>query len=60
MIIKVSDTFKFRHHMLTQPTVTPTNKLHHRLSTLSNALQDQPNMVHNTQLDATSKLINVF
>ncbi len=53
---KVSDAVEFQTHNLTQPTVTPTDRLQHRLSMLSNMLQDQPNMVHDAQLDAISKL----
>ena len=53
---QVSDTVEFRHHHLTQPTVTPMDGIVHGVNTLTCALHEAPTITCNNQLFATKEL----
>ena len=57
---RITDTVSFRHHHLTQPDVTPADRLQHGIQQLTTALRDAPNAVHDAQLDAIEALRDAF
>ncbi|KAL7531028.1 hypothetical protein ACHAXR_003813, partial [Thalassiosira sp. AJA248-18] len=57
---RITDTVSFRHHHLTQPEVTPEDRLQHGIQQLTSALRDTPDAVHNAQLEAIEKLRDAF
>ena len=40
--INVSDTVEFLHHFITNPTLTPEDRILHGINTLSSAIKDRP------------------
>ena len=54
--VQISDTLKYRHHYLTQPTLTPEDRVLHGLKTLTCALADTPSQICEEQLRAISIL----
>ena len=54
--VKVTDTIDFHHHSITQPEVTPEDRLQHRLTSLTNALREAPNATNDLQLEVLAKL----
>ena len=52
----VSDTVEFRHHDLTQPSVTPDDRLLHGLQLLTAALEGKPTSTSAEQLEAIAML----
>ena len=52
----VSDTVEFRHHDLTQPSVTPDDRLLHGIQLLIAALEGKPTPTSVEQLDAIGML----
>ena len=58
--IIISDTIEVLHKYLTQPEVTPKDRIVHALNVLSCAVKDNANTVHHEQLLAISKLRNLF
>ena len=53
---KVSDTVEFRHHHLTQPTVTPMDRIVHSVATLTCALHEAPTIACENQLSTIQAL----
>ena len=53
---QISDTVEFRHHHLTQPTVTPMDRIFHGVNKLTCALQDAPHIACKNQLLAIDTL----
>ena len=49
---QVSETMEFRHHHLTQPTVTPMDRIVYGVNTLTCALHKAPNIACDNQLFA--------
>ena len=49
---QVSDTVEFRHHHLTLPDITPTDRIFHSATTIMHALRDAPRIACNNQLAA--------
>ena len=47
---KISDTVDFRHHHLTQPEVTPMDRIFHGVNKLTCTLQDAPHIACDNQL----------
>ena len=58
--VQVSDTVKFIHHYLTQPTLTHDDKILHWINTLSCDLQDSPTIACDAQLRAIIELRDLF
>ena len=58
--VKVSDTCDFRHHSLTEPVVTPEDRLQHGITSLTNALEDSPNASNDNNLEAITRLQAAF
>ena len=56
----ISDTLKFRHHHLTQPTLTPEDCVIHSMQTLQYVLEYAPTAVCDAQLKAIAALRNGF
>ncbi len=56
----VSDTVEFRHSYLTQPTLTPEDRMTHAMNVLSCALKDAPTIKHEAQLEAVKNLRDLF
>jgi len=52
----VSDTVEFRHSYLTQPTLTPEDRMVHAMNMLSCAIKDAPATKLEAQLDAIQQL----
>jgi hypothetical protein len=52
----VSDTIEFRHSYLTQPTLTPEDRMVHAMNKLSCAIKDAPAAKLDAQLDAIQQL----
>ena len=48
--VQISDTVEFRHHQITQPEVTPMNRIVHGVNKLTCALQDAPQIACDNQL----------
>ena len=60
---QISDTVEFRHHHLTQPTVTPIDRIFHGVNKLTCALHDAPHIVFDNQLlaiDALHQAIQIW
>ena len=55
-----SDTVAFLHDYLTQPTVSPSDRIVHALNFLSCAISDAPEAIHHEQLSVISKLRDIF
>ena len=53
---QISDTVKFRHNHLTQPTVTPMDRIFHCVNKLTFALHDAPHIACDNQLLAIEAL----
>ena len=53
---QISDTVEFIHHHLTQPEVTPMNRIVHGMNKLTCALQDAPHIACDNQLFAINVL----
>ena len=58
--VQISDTIEYRHHYLTQPTLTPDDHVLHGLQTLTYALEDEPVQMCDKQLHAISTLHKIF
>ncbi len=60
--IQISDTVEFRHHRLTQPTVTPHDKVIHSITNLTSAIANQPaaQITSTNQLQAIKNLQTVL
>ena len=56
----ISDTVKFRHDYLAQPTSTHADRLIRALHFLSSALKETPSAAIDAQLDATRQLRDLF
>ncbi|KAL7536213.1 hypothetical protein ACHAWF_005402, partial [Thalassiosira exigua] len=56
----IADTVEFRHHYLTQPTLSPEDRLLHGMNTLSCTLKDAPSVGCDAQLQALAKLRDFF
>ena len=54
--VQISDTVEFRHQHLTQPEVTPMDRIVHGVSTLTCALKDAPQIVCDNHLFAIHAL----
>ena len=52
----ISDTTKFRHHHITQPTVTPEDRVNHGMQQLVSALQGGKTSIYSKQLHAILSL----
>ncbi len=50
--VRISDTAEFFHHGVTQPDVTPADRLHHGIHALTEALKKSPVPIADLQLDA--------
>ena len=48
--VRVNDTVEFRHHRVTQPTVTPEDRIQQSVVSLTNALQGAPSPRQDQQL----------
>ena len=57
---QVSETVEFRHHHLTLPDITPTDRIVHGVTTLTCDLQDAPSIACNNQLAAIQALCQVI
>ena len=53
---QISDTVEFRHHHLTQPEVTPMDRIFHGVNKLTCALKDAPYIACDNQLFAINSL----
>ena len=53
---QISDTVEFRHNHLTQPTVTPMDRIFHGVNKLTCALHDAPHIACDNQLLAIDAL----
>ena len=47
----ISNTVEYCHQSITDPTVTPVDRILHGIYTLTNALTDAPSVVHEAQLN---------
>ena len=57
---QISDTLEYWHRYLTQPTLTPEDRVPHGLQTLTCALEDAPIQMCDGQLCAISTLHKLF
>ena len=57
---RISDTIKVLHDYLTQPEVTVEDRIVHALNFLSCALKDATASAHHEQLEAITKLRDIF
>ena len=57
---QISDTVKFRHQHITQPTLTSDDRVIHGIQHLTGALKDAPTVSCDTQLRAIEELRNVL
>ena len=55
-----SDTVKFLHAYLTQPTITKGNRIENALNFLSSAVKDAPTTTHHAQLTTISKIRDIL
>ena len=55
-VAQISDTLEFRHHHLTQPTVTSMDRIVHGVNKLTCALHDNPHIACDNQLLAIDAL----
>ena len=58
--VQVSDTIEFRHHYLTQPSVTPEDIILHGMDTLPCNLEDAPTAACYAQLSVIADLHDLF
>ena len=58
--VHISDTHEYRHHYLTQPTLTSEDCVLHGLQTLTCALEDAPSQMCEEQLRAIITLQELF
>ena len=58
--IVISDTVEYIHDYLTQPTLTPEDRITHGLNLLSCALKEAPAASCNAQLDAIKNIQELF
>ena len=58
--VQVSDTLEYRHHYLTQPTLTPDDRVLHGLQILTCALEHAPTEMCDAQLRAISAIRDVL
>ena len=58
--VQISDTHKYRHHYLTQPTLTPEDRFLHGLQTLTCSLEDASSQMCEEQLRSISTLQGLF
>ena len=56
---QVSDAVEFRHQHLTQPTLTPADRVLHGINTLSCALEKTPAVICDAQLNAITALRDI-
>ena len=56
----ISDTVEYQHSYLSQPTLTPKYRIVHALKFLSCTIHYAPATAHHNQLEAISKLRNLF
>ena len=54
--VQISNTVEFRHQHLTQPEVTPMDRIVHGVNTLTCALKDAPHIACDNQLFAIHAL----
>ena len=57
---QVSDTVEFRHHHITQPSLTSDDRILHGVLTLTGALKKAPTVACDAQLRAIAELRNVL
>ena len=58
--VKTTDTVEFRHHNVTQPDLTPADRLHHGVQALTKALEGAPASAADVQLEAIERLRTAF
>ena len=58
--IHISDTIKFYHSYLTQPTITSEDRIVHDLHFLSCAIKDVPYKLHTECLEDLTRIRNIF
>ena len=58
--VQISDTVEFRHHQLTQPEVTPMDRIVHGVNKLTCNLQDAPQIAWYNQLFFINALKQAF
>ena len=58
--VHISDTREYRNHYLTQPTLTPEDRVLRGLQTLTCALEDAPSQMFEEQLRAISTFQELF
>ena len=58
--VQISNTHKYWHHYLTQPTLTPEDCVLHGLQTLTCALEDAPSQMCEETILAISTLQELF
>ena len=58
--VQISDTLKYRHHYITQPTLTTEDRVLHWFQTLTCALENAPIQMCDKQLRAISTLRELF
>ena len=58
--VQITDTIEYMHHYLTQPTLTPEDRVLHGLQTLKCALEDTPSQMCEEQLRAISNFQELF
>jgi len=58
--VQVADTVEFRHHYLTQPDVTPANRIVHGVQTVTKALTGDPATACDAHIEAIEALRAAF
>ena len=58
--VQIPNTLEYRHHYLTQPTLTQEDRVLHGLQTLTCELEDSPSQICEEQLRAITTLQNLF
>ena len=58
--VHISDTLEYWNHYLTQPTLTPEDRVVHGLQTITCALEDAPIQMYDKQLREISTLHKLF
>ena len=54
--VTISDTVEFLHQYITAPTVTPADRILHRINTLTGAIKETPITVYDAQLKGIKAL----
>ena len=58
--VHTSNTVEFYHYYLTQPTITPEDRIVHALHFLSCSIKDVPATMHNERLEAPTCIHDIF